>query len=267
MSAIVLKNGLVHYEAIGRGRGPLVFLHGWLGSWRYWVPAMEELSVSRRTYAFDLWGFGDSDKLNTVSDGAPYTVAAYVDLLEDFLDEMGIQNAALVGHALGGLVALDFAARSPHRVKQVMGVSVPLSASCIDRSLAAFSGNGQALARLIGRRVTFPEVEREARKTDVDAIAASVRSAMALNLGSVSLPFHIPVLLVHGAEDPFIQAPQREWLREIAENGRVVLLKGVQHFPMLEATNKFNRLLMEFLSAGQDLDALELKEEWQRRLR
>jgi pimeloyl-ACP methyl ester carboxylesterase len=267
MSAIILDQGLVHYEAIGRGRGPVVFLHGWLGSWRYWVPAMEELSAGRRTYAFDLWGFGDTDKPRTVSGGAPYTVAAYVDLLKSFLDEMGIQRAALVGHALGGLVALRFAARSPHRVQQVMGVSVPLAASCIDRSFAAFSGNGQALARLIGRRASFPEVEREARKADIDAITTSVRSALEHNLRNVSLPYHMPVLLVHGAEDPFIQAPQREWLRQIAENGRVVLFEGVQHFPMLEETNKFNRLLMQFLSAGEDLYALELKEEWQRRLR
>jgi pimeloyl-ACP methyl ester carboxylesterase len=245
----------------------LVFLHGWLGSWRYWVPAMEELSVTRRTYALDLWGFGDSDKLRAVAESAPYTVAAYVDLLEDFLDEMGIHRAALVGHALGGLVALHFAARSPHRVEQVMGVSVPLVGTCIGRSLAAFSGNGQALARLIGRRVSFPEVRREARKADLDAIVSSVRSAMEHNLRSLSLPSRISVLLVHGGEDPLIEAPRPEWVRQIADNGQYVLLEGVQHFPMLEETNTFNRLLMEFLNAGHILGTLELKKEWQRRLR
>ena len=62
MSAIVIKEGLVHYEVIGRGQ-PLIFIHGWLGSWRYWVPAMEQMSARHRTYALDLWGFGDSDKL------------------------------------------------------------------------------------------------------------------------------------------------------------------------------------------------------------
>jgi pimeloyl-ACP methyl ester carboxylesterase len=247
--------------------GPLVFLHGWLGSWRYWVPAMEELSVSRRTYALDLWGFGDSDKPRTVSKGAAYTLGAYVDLLEEFLDEMGIQRAALVGHALGGLVALRFAGRSPRRVEQVMGVSVPLAGTSIDQPFASFSGDGQALERLIGRRVGFPEVEREARKVDIDAIVTSLRSAVEQNLHSVFLPFYLPVVLVHGGEDPFIQAPQPDRLREIAENSRVVLLEGVRHFPMLEETNKFNRLLIEFLSVGQDLDALEPKEEWQRRLR
>jgi pimeloyl-ACP methyl ester carboxylesterase len=228
---------------------------------------MEQLSVTRRTYAIDLWGFGDSDKLRSSVDSAAYTLKAYVSLLEEFLDQMGIQRVALVGHALGGLVALHFAARSPRRVEQVMGVSVPLAGDSIDHSFAAFSGNGRALARLIERRVGFPEVEREARKADTKAILTSVRSAMAHDIRSLSLPFYIPVVLVHGGEDPFIQAPSREWLCEIAENSRVVLLKGVQHFPMLEETNKFNRLLMDFLDAGQDLDALEPKDEWQRRLR
>jgi pimeloyl-ACP methyl ester carboxylesterase len=272
MSAVVLNNGLVHYEAIGRGAGPLVFVHGWLGSWRYWVPAMEQLSITRRTYALDLWGFGDSDKHRE------YDVAAYVDLLQAFLDEMGIQRVALVGHSLGGLVALHLAARSPERVGQVMGVSVPLLGTSIDPSFAQAlaprrsppidpSGNGDALARLIARRASFPEVEREARKADPHAITTSVRSALELDLREASLPSYVPVLLVHGEEDPLIQAPRPELLREFAPNARVVLLNGTQHFPMLEQKNKFNRLLMDFLRAGGDLDSLELKEEWQRRLR
>ena len=261
MSAVVLNEGLVHYEAIGRGAGPLVFLHGWLGSWRYWVPAMEELSTFRRTYAFDLWGFGDSEKHRD------YSVAAYVDLLEAFLDEMGIQRLGLVGHSLGGLIALRFAARSPERVQQVMGVSVPLLGTSIERSFAAFSGNGDGLTRWIARQASFPEVEREARKADIDAITVSMQSAMEHDLRDVFLPSYVPVLLVHGAEDPLIQAPRSEWLRAFAQNGRVLFLHGARHFPMLEEKNKFNRLLMAFLRAGRDLDSLELKEEWQRRLR
>ncbi len=262
MSAIVLDQGLVHYEAMGRGSGPLVFLHGWFGSWRYWVPAMEELSVSRRTYAFDLWGFGDSDKLGD------YRLAVYVDLLEDFLNEMGIQRAALVGHALGGLIALHFAARSPDRVQQVMGVSVPLVGTSIEPVFNGFPSDGEHLTRLIARKASFPEVEREARKTDIRAVVGSVRSVVqADGLRDVLLPFDVPVLLVHGKRDPLIQAPRAGWLTGFSQNTRLVLLDGAEHFPMLEAQNKFNRLLMEFLEVGNDLDALELKEEWQRRLR
>ena len=50
MSAIILDEGLVHYEVLGRGR-PLVFLHGWLGSWRYWFPTMEHVAENFRTYS------------------------------------------------------------------------------------------------------------------------------------------------------------------------------------------------------------------------
>jgi len=261
MSAVVLNQGLVHYEAIGRGTGPLIFLHGWLGSWRYWVPAMEELSITRRTYAFDLWGFGDSEKHRD------YSIDAYVDLLQAFLDEMGIRRAGLIGHSLGGLIALHFAAQSPERVEQVMGVSVPLVGSAIDNAFAGFSGNGDALARLVARRASFPEVEREARKADLDAITTSMRSVRRHDLRDVYVPSYVPLLLVHGEEDPLIQPPRPEWLRNLAQNARIVTLTGARHFPMLEAKNRFNRLLMAFLSAGGDLDSLELKEEWQRRLR
>jgi len=260
MSVIVVKEGLIHYEVIGRGQ-PLVFLHGWLGSWRYWVPAMEELSLHYRTYALDLWGFGDSDKLSL-----SYNVDAYVELLQEFLDHLGVHRTSLVGHALGGVVALSFADKIPERVERVMGVSVPLVGASINRPLAGFSGNGDELARLVARRADFPEVDLEARKADATAIVSSMRSAMGRDLRRVLLPLESPVLLVHGVDDPLVKPPESEWLRDCADTVRAILLNSTEHFPMLEEQNKFNRLLKDFL-AGDDLASLELKEEWQRRLR
>nr|HID12722.1 alpha/beta hydrolase [Anaerolineae bacterium] len=261
MSAIVIKDGLVHYEAIGRGK-PLIFLHGWLGSWRYWVPAMEELSGRCRTYALDLWGFGDSDKRRM-----HYSINAYVELLREFLDQLGIPRTSLVGHALGGVVALLFAARAPERVEQVMGVSVPLVGAAINRPLVGLSGNGEALTRLVARRANFPEVDLEASKADMAAVIYSMRSAMGRDLRRVLPPLDIPVLLVYGGDDPLIKPPQPEWLQDCDDNVRAIFLNGTQHFPMLEERNKFNRLLMDFLDAGGGLASLELKEEWHRRLR
>jgi pimeloyl-ACP methyl ester carboxylesterase len=153
-------------------------------------------------------------------------------------------------------------------VEQVMGVSVPLVGTSIEPVFSGFSGNGELLARLIARRASFPEIEREARKTDIHAVVSSVRSVVQSDgLRDVLLPFDVPVLLVHGGKDPLVQAPRREWLSGFGQDTRVVLLDGAQHFPMLEKQNKFNRLLMEFLDAGEDLESLELKEEWRRRLR
>jgi len=166
------------------------------------------------------------------------------------------------------LVALSFAARAPDRVEKVMGVSVPFAGPSVEPMTSSFSGNGASLARLVAKRASFPEVEREARKADVEAVVGSVRSAVQSDgLRSLLLPFDVPILLVHGGKDPLVHAPRREWLGGLGQNTRIVLLDGAAHFPMLEQQNKFNRLLMEFLRVGEDLDSLELKEEWQRRLR
>ena len=117
MSALVLEGGVVHYEYFGHGR-PLIFIHGWLGSWRYWVPAMDALSEEYKVYAFDLWGFGDSGKSRE-----RYDVQSYVDLLKAFIDELGIVGPMpLVGHALGAAVAVSFATKHPDDVDRIMEI-------------------------------------------------------------------------------------------------------------------------------------------------
>lgn len=120
MSVISIDDGLVHYEVLGRGR-PVILLHGWLGSWRYWVPAMQHLSGKYRAYAIDLWGFGDSGK-----DNRRYGITEQVTMLHNFFEKMGIPKAVLVGHSLGAAVALSFARRFPERSHRLMLISPPL---------------------------------------------------------------------------------------------------------------------------------------------
>src|SRR5512137_2774053 len=120
MSVVILQDEIVHYEVLGRGK-PLIFLHGWVGSWRYWIPAMQAASVSYRTYALDLWGYGDSAK-----DPARFGIFHQLALLDSFLEQMGILRLALVGHGLGAVIALQFAASHPDQVDRVMAVGLPL---------------------------------------------------------------------------------------------------------------------------------------------
>ena len=92
MSIVTVDSDFVHYEVLGRGK-PLIFLHSWIGSWRYWIPSMQSVSISYRAYALDLWGFGDSAKRPE-----KYSILRQVNLLEGFLENMGIGKVALVGH-------------------------------------------------------------------------------------------------------------------------------------------------------------------------
>lgn len=262
MSAIVLESGLVHYEALGHGK-PLLFLHDWLGSWRYWVPIMVEMSSSYRAYALDFWGFGDSDKV-----GSRYTLPDYVVQVEMFMDQMGINQTPMVGHGLGGLVALSFAAEHPDRVEQIMTVSVPFSAEHIARTLSGFGGGDNPAKAILGRRLrAYEEVDIEAAKTDGTAVVDSVRSAMAHDLDDLLTELDMPVLLVNGEDDPIIQMPDDGLLALLDYNVYAYAFVSAQHYPMLEETSKFTRLLRDFLTYRDAWDKINVKDEWKRRIR
>ncbi len=262
MSAIILESSLVHYEALGRGK-PLLFLHDWLGSWRYWVPTMVDMSSSYRAYALDFWGFGDSDKV-----AGRYSVAGYVGQVELFMDQMGVGQVPIIGHGLGGIVAAHFALSHPERVEQLMTVSTPLTTGDIARSLSGFNGGDNPAKVILGRKLkSYEEVDIEAAKTDSNAVVQSVRSVMGQDLLEVMENLDLPVLLVCGREDPIIQVPEETVLEDLDYNVYPFIFETAQHYPMLEETPKFNRLLRDFLINKDNWDAIEVKDEWRRRVR
>ena len=262
MSAIIIDEGLVHYEALGRGR-PLIFVHGWLGSWRYWMPTMDALSDRYRTYAFDFWGFGDSDR-----NVQRYDLRAYVEQLDHFMEQLGVMHAALVGHSMGAIVAVLFAARNPDRVDRVMAVSTPVSGNVVAKRLAA-TGGSSLLDRILGRHAVsdYPEVEVEAAKTDPGAVLTSAHSIDGLELWGDFEDLEAPLLLVSGGKDSFIEPVDTDEIESLDNNVRVIGLNDSGHFPMLDEASKFQRLLRDYLETKpSDLGDLALKEEWRRRM-
>lgn len=266
MSAVVIDGGLVHYEAFGRGK-PVLFLHGWLGSWRYWMPTMEAISDKYRTYALDLWGFGDSDKSKP-----RYTLSDYVALVNNFVDNMGIREAPIVGHALGASVALEYTVRHPDRVKKVMAVSLPMTGDSINRKLIDIA-NPSGLAKMLWwRQISHREVQHEIEKTAAGAIDTSVQSVTKLNVSNcIEIVANSPgsmLLMVYGEKDDMVDpSPHRSLNGNNWNNIRPIGLSESKHFPMLEEAAKFYRLLQDFLDIEDDLSTLELKEEWRRRTR
>ncbi|GAB4530192.1 MAG: hypothetical protein OHK0046_50630 [Anaerolineae bacterium] len=120
MSAITVGGDLVHYEVLGRGR-PVILLHGWLGSWRYWIPTMRLLQLKYRVYALDFFGYGDSGK-----NPAKYPPEQQIILLDEFMKQLGIPKAAFIGHGLGAHITIEFARRNVERVARMLLVSAPL---------------------------------------------------------------------------------------------------------------------------------------------
>jgi pimeloyl-ACP methyl ester carboxylesterase len=263
MSGLYIDGKLVHYEAFGRG-DPIVFLHGWMGSWRYWFPVMEDLALEHRSYGLDLWGFGDSDKASE-----RYEVQAYVDMLIAFMDELGIWQAPIVGHTLGGAIAAELAARYPDRVSKVMAVSLPLTADTINRKLLS-AGPNELLARLFWRRQQpYPEVEMSVQKIAKNAIALTIQSVARLDLRATFEQLETPLLGVYGEKDSIVDARQADELTDNHYSARAIVLPDAHHFPMLDQGGTFARLLRDFMDIErqEELWDLAIKQEWRRRTR
>jgi pimeloyl-ACP methyl ester carboxylesterase len=260
LSAILLDSSIVHYEVLGRGR-PVIFLHGWVGSWRYWISAMQVTSTSYRAYALDLWGFGD-----TTHNALNYSLDQQANLLDRFLNEMGIGKIALVGHGLGALVGMTFAARFPQSVDRIMAVSCPLDYQAVNARLR--TGTPAELSEWLSNRT--PEATTalsDASKADAKAIADSLAGLQANNVFNSFRTLNIPCLLVYGDKDPAIVVPDGEY--SLSTMTHQVELESSGHFPMIDETTRFNRLLTDFLAldSGSSPRDLQMKEEWRRRVR
>jgi pimeloyl-ACP methyl ester carboxylesterase len=263
MSAIILDGSMVHYEALGRGR-PIIFLHGWVGSWRYWINAMQIASTSFRAYALDLFGFGDS-----MRDPLRYTLSGQAHLLKRFLEEMGIGKVALVGHNLGAAVGFSYLKQLPNTVDRIMAINFPFEYSSINTRMRA-ADIPDLVDWLAGRNPEATAALSDAAKADSKAVLASMSDIQAnANMFSEIRGLGVPCLFVCGPNDPAVTMPPQEWTDSLPNLMHQVNLEGTGHFPMIDNPNQFNRLLTDFLAldSGASPRELQLKEEWKRRMR
>lgn len=261
MSITTVGNQLIHYEVLGRGQ-PLVFIHGWLGSWRYWWPSMQALSAQHRSFAFDLWGFGDSSKSPSM-----YSLAAYVEMLDQFVEQLGIAKPInLVGHSLGAAVALRYTSQHPESVEKLVTVALPIQGSYINGRLTNLEPDS-FIAKVLGKSNSFDEVETEIRKTDQVAMNRLADELTAYTFADDLTSCSCPILLVFGDQDSVVQPPTGDYyhLQRPGNNRYYVALDECNHFPMLQEKAKFNRLILDFIHADDDLAELAPKEYWQRR--
>jgi len=262
MSAIILDGSMVHYEALGRGR-PIVFLHGWVGSWRYWINAMQIASTSFRAYAIDLFGFGD-----TSHDPLRYSLDRQADLINRFLEEMGIGKVALVGHDLGALVGFSFIKQWPKSVDRMMAINCPLEYDAVNSRMRTAT-MPELVEWLAARTPEATSALSDVSKTDPLAVSASMAGFQSSNLLASFRDYEVPSLFVYGPNDPAVTPPSQERTDSLPTHMHQVNLEGTGHFPMIDNPTQFNRLMTDFLAldSGASPRELQMKEEWKRRVR
>ncbi len=258
MSSLTTDQGIVHYEVYGRGR-PVILLHGWLGSWGLWQQTMGVLGSRYRTYALDFWGFGESGKKRD-----SYAVQDFVSLVDQFMEQLGIARAPLVGHSMGGTVSLSVAIQYPQRVSKVVVVGSPIVGSSLAfplklaglRPIAFLLFNIMPLFRL-GMRLAsplickdkrFPDMmDRDLSRTTLESFLLSIASLRRTDLRPFLSQIKVPAMGMYGDKDNIVHPMQWKPMLEGIPHTRVERFPTAGHFIMLDEPDLFLQKLMDFL--------------------
>ena len=274
------------------GSGPvLLLIHGIAGSLENWQAVIEPLARGNTVVAPDLPGHGRS-----APGAGDYSLGALAAALRDLLVALGHEHATLVGHSLGGGVAMQFAYQFPELTERLVlvssgglgpEVSAILRAAALpgaDRFIAATAALGNTVGTKVARGLgavglrpstDVAEVARGyASLVDRDRRAAFLATLRGV-VGTGGQRVHagnrfylaegMPVLIIWGARDPIIPAQHGQNAHEAIVGSRLEIFEGVGHLPQLEAPGLFIAALERFIAETEP--ARIDPEHWRDRLR
>jgi 3-oxoadipate enol-lactonase len=249
-----------------RGEGPvLLLLHGFPLNRSIWKHQLSALSGWRRV-APDLRGFGESD----APEGG-YSMATYADDCALFLDRLRLGKAVVVGHSMGGYIALEMLRRYPDRIAGLILCDTKADPDSAEgakgrdetAAIARAKGSAAIAERMIpvmlGRTTlqTQPQLVQEVRemitRTPVAGIVGALE-AMKTRADSSDLlhGITVPTLVVVGREDAMVSPAQAKAMASAIPSARVTTIEGAGHVPPLEAPTAVSRVFGEFLEAVRE---------------
>jgi pimeloyl-ACP methyl ester carboxylesterase len=237
---ITVEGTTVRYLEGGAGNPgpPLVLLHGYLAGANVWFPhTLPALAARRHVIAVDLPGFAHSGKL------AQYSSAAYAHFVCAFLDALGCDQVDILGHSMGGQIAIAVASANPERVRRLVlvassglprtepGYVTPISMA-IDRSAfhvrlyIPFIG---MFARARATRACLRMIQDDSVHGKLSAIGA-------------------PTLIVWGSRDRVVPLEHATIFARAIPNARLYIMRGCGHMPFYQKHAQFENLVLHFLS-------------------
>ena len=232
----------------------VLLIHGSGMSANCWVHQLRGLHDAFRVLAIDLPGHGRSDPMPRAG------VDGHAETVTRFLDALGAGPALVVGHSLGGAVAIALAARRPDLVRGLV-----LLASCV--KLPRLDGSrGHWLAYLPWplRRIVFFSVAQEVlfapgvpghvvsfgmqelRSCRAETIMDDLDAARAMDLTHQATALAVPTLVVCGSRDRLTPPPLSEHLSALIPRSRLRIIEGAGHMLLLEVPDRVNQEVLTF---------------------
>jgi pimeloyl-ACP methyl ester carboxylesterase len=256
------------------GEGPLLLLiHGMAGTARNWDAVIEPLALRSHVVAADFPGHGES-----APGGGDYSLGSLASGLRDLMIALGHERATLVGHSLGGGVALQFAYQFPEMVERLVLVSsgglgpevgAILRAAALpgaDLFIRATAGPGSTaagyLTGALGKVGLRPNADlaevgraygslrdRDRRKAFLSTLHAVVdtEGQRVAALDRLYLAADLPILIVWGERDPIIPVAHARAAHAQLPGSRLEVFPDAGHVPMQESPGRFAAVLQRFL--------------------
>ena len=250
----------IHY--VEAGSGPtVILLHGLGGSTQAWMFNIASLAEKYHVVVPDQIGFGKSDKplVN-------YRIRTYVDFLDQFCKQLGIERASLVGNSMGGWIAAAFTAAFPDRVDKLVLVDAAGYAPPKDLDPRTFYSLNPTTRE--GTKVLLSKVfYSKAFQTDAaieQAIAARLAAGDGYTIKSITesiirgedflddtvKTIKRPTLIIWGRQDGLVPLAQGEHLNKDIAGSKLIVVDQCGHIPNLEKAGEFNAAVLKFLSEG-----------------
>ncbi len=247
----------LRYLKRGDGGEAVLLIHGFGGDLNNWRFNHEALAANLTVYALDLPGHGESSK--SVNEGS---IGSLAEVVKGFMEAVGLSKAHLIGHSLGGAVALQLGLGHADRVSSLTlissaGLGPEIDAGYVEGFINAGRRNELrphlqklfADASLVNRQLVddvlkfkrIDGVEKALRTIAGELISDGVQAVVLRDrLAEVS----VPILAIWGAEDRIVPASQSEGL---SDSVSIEIIKGSGHMVQMEAASEVNRLIENFL--------------------
>jgi pimeloyl-ACP methyl ester carboxylesterase len=231
----------IAYEVAGSGP-PVVLVHGLSGSSRWWSRNIGALAPHRRVYVVDLIGFGASRARQ------PFALAEAAGQLTQWMDQLELERASLVGHSMGGLIAAELAADAPERVDRL--VLVDPAALPLDENLVTHAISLLRELRYISPSF-LPVLIADALRAGPLTLWRAITALMMADLRPKLAQIRARTLAIWGEHDALVPIAFARQLAQYLRYEELVVIKGAGHVPMWDRPKAFNRVLTEFLVADE----------------
>lgn len=256
MPHIRLRDFTMHYLEQGAGGTPIVFVGGFVATHRWWLPTLERLSTADyHAYALDPRGTGQSE-----APASGYAIAQLADDLHQFAEALGLTRFILVGHSLGGGIALQYAVAHPDRLAALVLVD-PLAASGtrlapeITDWINAQCGNPEGIRGIVLGAFATPPTGAYAEQLVTDGVAwgQGIYRGMMDEMARFSIvdrlpTLTVPTLLLWGDKDGVIPFAAIAEIFSAMPGCALEIWHGVGHSPQIEEPDRFVALLNGFVA-------------------